>query len=87
MKRGIFIENIESDELREFIRTTIREELGQANNQQDSAKDLLTRTSAAAYLGVSLPTLNRYVTSGRLRSRKIGGKVFFTHEDINSAMK
>lgn len=87
MKQGIFIESLNGDDLRELIRETIQEELGQANSQQDSAKDLLTRIEAAEYLSVSLPTLNRYVTSGKLRSRKIGGKKFFTLSDINAAMK
>jgi len=89
MKRGIIIENIEADELREFIKEAIREELAQTNDPNDPARKLLTREEAAKYLDITLPTLRDYVTSGRLRCKRIGGKgkVFFTIEDIHASMK
>jgi len=89
MKQGIIIESIEVDELREFIKEAVREELAQTNDPNDPARKLLTREEAAEYLGITLPTLRDYVTSGRLRCKRIGGKgkVFFTLEDIHASLK
>jgi excisionase family DNA binding protein len=89
MKRGIIIENIEVDDLQELIKEAIREELALHSDPNDPARKLLTREEAAEYLGITLPTLRDYVTSGRLRCKRIGGKgkVFFTLEDIHSSMK
>ena len=89
MKRGIIIENIEADELREFIKDAIREELAQTSDPNDPARKLLNRDEAAEYLDITKATLRDYVTSGRLRCKRIGGKgkVFFTLEDIHASLK
>jgi len=84
MKRAIIVE---ADELSEMIREAIREEMANHKPAPPDQNKLLTRAETAQYLSVSLPTLNRYVSSGRLKSRKISGKVFFSMEDINAAMK
>ncbi len=84
MKRAIIIE---ADELSEMIRNTIREELAGHKPPAPDHSKLLTRKEAADYLGVSLTTLARYADSGRLRRRKISGKVFYSTKDIETAMK
>ncbi len=84
MKQAIIIE---ADELSEMIREAVTEAMASHEPAPQDQNKLLTRTETAQYLSVSLPTLNRYTASGRLRSRKIGGKVFFSMSDINAAMR
>jgi len=86
VKGGIFIQSVEVEELRELIKDVLLEVLG-SKEPSHSDTTLLNRKEAAEYLGVSLPTLRRYVTSGRLRSKKIAGKVFFAVRDISDALK
>ena len=45
---------------------------------------LVKRVDAAKLLGVSLPTLDAYARAGWLRSRHIGGRVYFDEEDLRS---
>lgn len=88
MKRGIFIESIESDELRETLREVIREELaGAISAPVNQSNTLLTRQEAAQMLGVTVQTIDRYVATGKLLKRKIGGKVFFSGDDIQAALQ
>lgn len=49
------------------------------NNQHD---DLLTRKQACALLGISLPTLSKYVAAGKLPYSRIGKKVLFNKTAI-----
>jgi len=59
------------------------------NNSNEGVTDstLLSRAAAAEYLGVSFPTLHRYVNTGKLQKRTIAGKVYFTLGDIKKALK
>lgn len=41
---------------------------------------------ASVILGVTRPTLTRYLTSGKVNGKKIGGKWFITGESINIAL-
>lgn len=45
---------------------------------------LLRRKEAAALLGVSLPTLDRYACIGLLHPKHIGGRVYFSEEEVKS---
>ena len=46
----------------------------------------LTRTEAAAYLGISLPTLGRRIKCGDLQAFKIGGLVRVLASSIRKLM-
>lgn len=85
MQKGIFIQSLEPEELQDLIRQAVRSEIGTVKSEESDS--LLSRSKAAEVLGVSLPTLRRYVVSGRLRQRKIGGKVYFSTLDISEALK
>lgn len=88
MKQGFFVENLDSDQFREMLREVIREELGGAKSEPvDQSNTLLTRQEAGRMLGVTVQTIDRYVATGKLRKRKIGGKVFFSHDDIKNALQ
>lgn len=45
---------------------------------------LLTATEAMAYLRISRPTLQRHAASGALRRTRLGSRVFFHRDDLDS---
>lgn len=45
-------------------------------------KDWMTNREARAFLGVSVPTLQRYRASGRLRYSKVGSRVYYCRADL-----
>lgn len=43
---------------------------------------LVKRKDAAAMIGVSLPTIDAYARCGILHTKRLGGRVFFSEEEI-----
>jgi excisionase family DNA binding protein len=72
------IETAISKAIREQSQITVNE------NLQD---DLITRKEACSLLGISLPTLSKYVTSGKLPYSRIGKKFLFHKQLILKACK
>ena len=52
------------------------------NLQQRYKKSLLTKKETARELNISQATLDRLRKSGEIRSKKVGGGVFFTINEI-----
>ena len=52
------------------------------NLQQKYRKSLLKKKEAAEELNISQATLDRLRKSGEIRSKKVGGGVFFTINEI-----
>ena len=52
------------------------------NLQQKYRKSLLKKKEAAEELNISQATLDRLRKSGEIRSKKVGGRVFFTINEI-----
>ncbi len=50
--------------------------------QQRYKKLLLNKKEASKELGISISTLDRLRKSGYLREKRIGGRVFFTLDEI-----
>ncbi len=46
-----------------------------------------TRKEAAELLHVTLPTLNEYTKQGRLKSRRINGRVLYDANEIDNAVE
>lgn len=49
--------------------------------------NLLTREEAAIYLHITLPTLNTYTKSGRVKGYRLGGRVFYKRSELTDALK
>ena len=48
--------------------------------------EYLTRKETSQRLHISLPTLNEYTKSGKLKAYRISGRVLYRKDDINSAL-
>lgn len=46
----------------------------------------LTRNDVAKRLHISLPTLNEYTKSGKLKGYRINGRVLYKEDEINEAL-
>lgn len=82
------------DELKEIITQSIekvlerlQKSLSKHNPQQSRSKlELLNRKQVCEKLDISFPTLNKFVKEGRVRSRRLGKRVYFKPEDIEAAL-
>jgi excisionase family DNA binding protein len=50
-------------------------------------KELKTRKEAAAFLGITLPTLHKMTHDGRIQGRRIGSRIRFYQSDLEKALK
>ncbi|MCW3071117.1 MAG: DNA-binding protein [Bacteroidetes bacterium] len=81
--------NVSKEELRQLIVEVFREasEVKQLTQRlKDATERLLTRKEVAALLKVSLPTLRQYVKDGLIQSHRIGRRVLFKANDVESAL-
>lgn len=79
---------VNGEDLRDTILTLGRQmyERGYCDAVRDNAAALLDKTyskkEAAEEVGVSLRTLDNWATAGICKPNKVGGRVFYTHEQI-----
>lgn len=72
-----------SDEFINLVRQAVREELKGLNEHQISAEEqAMTKKEAAAYLRVSLSTLERLIKCDVLPVLNIGKRVFIRRSDL-----
>jgi len=70
-------------QLLEGFRTIIREELNLKADEIRKTPKSLTRKETSKILNCSLPTLDKYIHSGRIKSKKIGRKIFIPESSIS----
>ena len=68
------------DELQEKIQNAISLEL--AKLKQPSPDKLLTRKETAEFLDVTLPTLNAWEKSKKIKAVRIGSRVYFKQSEL-----
>jgi excisionase family DNA binding protein len=56
-------------------------------NPEPTKKELKTRKEAAAFLGITLPTLHKMTHDGRIQGRRIGSRIRFYQSDLEKALK
>lgn len=72
---------ITPEELDERLRNAVRSEL--KNLPLAKAEDkLLTRTQAAQYLNISLPTISAWEKQGFVKSHRVGTRIFFKQSEL-----
>jgi len=88
MHTSVLIQNVSSEEFFEKIRLTVREEINlqQSRPVEENGK-LCTRQETSDRLRISLPTLNTYTKNGIIKAVRIGYRVLYREEDVQSAMK
>jgi excisionase family DNA binding protein len=55
--------------------------------EEEKEPRFYTRKEAAELLHVTLPTLNEYTKQGRLKSRRINGRVLYDANEIDNAVE
>jgi excisionase family DNA binding protein len=75
------------DKFRELIKDAVRSELNSTSvidSDNTFKKKLITRQKAKELLGVSDPTIIRWEKDGRIKSYRVGGKIFYDLDEIES---
>jgi hypothetical protein len=83
MKNSILIRNITAEELQEVIRSVIKEELQVLQPKMNETR-YLTRNEVVDLLKISLPTLQIYTQIGVVKGFRIGTRILYKLEDIES---
>ena len=87
MPKEIYLSGITTDQLSEMIRESVRAGLQDTHLPQSSSEPrYLTRKETAGRLKGSIVTLTNWVNCGKIKARKIGGRVLFLESDVESAL-
>ena len=84
MENSILIRNLTVDELKDIIGVIVKEEIQLASTIKKNETKYLTRKEAATFLKISLPTLNNYTKIGIVSGFRIGTRVLYKSEDLES---
>ena len=85
MKNTIILQDVTIDDLQEMISSTIDEKLNHFLHQKELQK-YLTRKEVSKLLSISLPTLNEYTKTGKLKGYRIGGRVLYRADEIEDSL-
>ena len=83
--KKIFLSELTPEELQRMIGDSIREVFREQNFPENKLK-YLSRNNAAKYLDVSLPTLDDYTKSGKVKGYRLGKKIKYLESDLINAM-
>jgi excisionase family DNA binding protein len=81
---GIIIQ-LSEDEFQEQLARAIEKALNKFDSRNRQV-EYLTRKETAQRLHISLPTLNEYTKSGKLRAYRINGRVLYRRDDVDAAL-
>ncbi|HEY0667634.1 MAG TPA: helix-turn-helix domain-containing protein [Sphingobacteriaceae bacterium] len=94
MPREIITTSYSEEEFKELLKSIITEAVKEEidrilerPNRPIPPKEFLTRQETAKILGISLPTLHLRVKEGFIAPRRVGSRVLFKWEDLQSAMR
>lgn len=84
MENYVFVPTLE--QIRSVVKDELKEAL-QTHRREIEKKDrLMTRQDTADYLGVTLPTIHKYINEGILTAHKIGGRTLFKKNEVDNAL-
>ena len=84
---NIVLSSVPVDELMDLIRAAVRSEFNANQTSPDDEEEIMTRRQAAAYLGVSLTTINGWVKNGKLPGYRIGCNIRFKKSEVENSLK
>lgn len=83
----IFI-SLSRDQLKELFEAAIKNTIGTSLPKGDSkVKQYYSRRDLCDQLGISLPTLDNLVKSGKVKSYRIGSRILFKVAEIDSFLE
>lgn len=74
------------DQIRQLVRDTVSEVLERTPGKSSETR-FYSREEASDLLRISLPTLDKYAKQGLIRSQRLGGRILFAAEDIQSGLE
>ena len=85
--KQIILNEVSAEELKKMIDDSVVAAFLKLKNQEEPKTDkLLSRQEAAIFIDVSLPTLNEYTKSGKVKGYRLGGKVKYKESELLEAM-
>jgi len=85
--KQILINELSVEELKSMIDDSVVAAFLKLKNQEEPKTDkLLSRQEAAIFIDVSLPTLNEYTKSGKVKGYRLGGKIKYKQSELLEAM-
>lgn len=84
---NLILTPISVEELTEKIALKTIELLGLKTQQVQPSNDLMTRKEVCALLSINFSTLWKHTKSGKLLSKGIGNRVFYSRSQVLEAVK
>ena len=80
--------NISIDELKQLIKDAVCEEINKKRHKETYADstDYVSRKEVAKMLGISLPTLTKYVKNGTIPAHRIGARILFKQDEVSQSL-
>lgn len=90
MQTEIILSGISFEQLQDSIRTTVKNEVERIIGNlptPTTAPELITRKETAEILGISLPTLNSWTSTGIIPAQRIGTRVRYNRANVYASLK
>jgi predicted HTH domain antitoxin len=77
------------DEISQIIANEVKKnfEIFLGNKFEKIEEDKISKTKAAKFIGVSIPTLNKLVNDGKFKQHSLGHKKYFLKSELIGALK
>jgi excisionase family DNA binding protein len=88
--QGILLTDFDVQQLKADITTSVVDEVVKKLTTllpNQSAEEILSRRKAAQFLGISLPTLHVYTTTGKIKGYRMGSTVRYKKSDLLEALQ
>ncbi len=87
MQNSVIIQNVTPDDLKNIISNAVEDKIASLLPQRKVSNDYLTRQETASLLRISLPTLNDFTKRGLITGHRIGSRVLYSRDLIESSLK
>jgi excisionase family DNA binding protein len=81
------LSSIELSEFKKIIEDAIINQLKCIKPVEQKSSQLLTRKQTAEMLCISLPTLHDWTKTGLIKAHRIGNRVLYKFDEINSSLR
>jgi len=91
MQNEIILNGISFDQLQDSIKTIVQNEVQKIVSglptATEPAPELITRKETALILGISLPTLSVWTSTGIIPAQRIGTRIRYKRADVFNSLK
>ena len=85
--RNVIFENLTSDDIKDIISDVVEAKFKILSLPQKLPNEYLTRQETASLLRISLPTLNDFTKRGLITGHRIGSRVLYSRDLVESSLK